>query len=110
MHTWDDGRVSLQSHDGHYLTAELDDSVQCKAVQSGEWERFTLEVREGAGVAFLSAHGKYLCAEAGGGGLVVADRVPGPTVPGEWEFFVSSVNFWDVTSPVTNPNMLTGVI
>ena len=58
VHTYDDGRVSLQSHDGHYLTAELDDSVQCKAVQSGEWERFTLEVREGAGVAFKSYHGK----------------------------------------------------
>jgi Fascin domain len=106
VHTWEDGRVSLQAHDGHFLTATLEDTVECRAVVAAEWERFTIEIRD-VGVAFLSAHGRYLCAEGGGGGLVVADRVPGPTVPGEWEFFASSVDFW--TPPRDkNPNRLEG--
>ena len=108
VRTHDDGRVSLQAYDGHYLTAELDDTVRARAVVSGEWERFTIEVRD-VGVAFLSFHGKYLCAEGGGGGLLVADRVPGPTVPGEWEFFASTVDFWTpAPAPITNPNYLAG--
>jgi len=104
--TWHDGRVALQASDGHYLTAESDDRVRARAAAIGDWELFAIEVRD-VGVAFLSHHGKYLCAENGGGGLVVADRVPGPTVPGEWEFFASSVDFW---SPPTalNPNYLAG--
>jgi len=110
IHTHDDGRVSLQAHDGRYLTAELDNTVGCRAVESGEWERFAIETRD-VGVAFLSAHGKYLCAEGGGGGPVVADRVPGATVPGEWEFFASAVDFWTPpTPPNTNLNRLHGAI
>lgn len=110
VHTYDDGRVSLQAHDGRYLTAELDGTVQAKATESGEWERFTIEVRD-VGVAFLSAHGKYLCAEGGGGGPLVADRVPGPTVPGEWEFFFSAANFWQPDTPAaSNPNFLQGAV
>jgi len=108
VHTYDDGRVALQAHDGHYLTAELDDTVRARALESGEWERFTYEVRD-VGVALLSCHGKYLCAEGGGGALVVADRVPGPTVPGEWEFFASSTPFW-IPPPPPNPNHLTGAL
>jgi hypothetical protein len=107
VHTFEDGRVALQAASGHYLTAELDDSVLARAEAAGEWERFTIEIRD-VGVAFLSAHGKYLCAELGGGGVVVADRVPGPTIPGEWEFFASSTDFW--TRPDPNPNRLVGTL
>jgi hypothetical protein len=109
VHTYDDGRVSLQSHDGHYLTAELDGTVVVRATQSGEWERFTIEIRD-VGVAFLSFHSRYLCAELGGGGAVICDRVPGPTVPGEWEFFASSADFWTNDPAATNPNILRGVL
>src|SRR4029453_19414014 len=52
VHTYDDGRVSLQAHDGRYLTAALDDSVIVQATESGEWERFTIEVR-GVGGGFF---------------------------------------------------------
>jgi Fascin domain len=109
VRTYEDGRVALQAHDGHYLTAELDGSVRARAIDAGEWERFTYELRD-VGVAFLSAHGKYLCAPEGGGGLITCDR-PLPdqdpaNVPGEWEFFVSSADFW--TPPVTNPNLIIG--
>lgn len=108
VHTYDDGRVSLQAHDGHFLTAELDDTVRARALESGDWERFTYEVRD-VGVAFLSHHGKYLCAEGGGGREVIANRVPGPTVPGEWEFFASSAEWW-TPAPPANPNRLAGAL
>jgi len=108
IRTWEDGRVSLQAHDGHYVTAELDGTCRVRAVDPNEWERFTIEIRD-VGVAFKSAHGKYLCAEGGGGGVVVCDRVPGPTVPGEWEFFASSVDFWTPAAD-PNPNRLTGLV
>jgi hypothetical protein len=112
VRTWEDGRVSLQSYDGHYLTAELDGTARVRAVDPNEWERFTIEVRD-VGVAFKSAHGKYLCALDGGGGDVTCDRpleAQDPaTVPGEWEFFASSVDFWTAPGPA-NPNMLAGVV
>jgi hypothetical protein len=93
--------VSLQAHDGHYLTAELDGTAQCRATEVNAWERFTMEVRDGA-VAFRSAHDRYLCAEGGGGTVLVADRVPGPTIPGEWEFFRPSVEFWRPAQPIVD--------
>ena len=93
VHTYDDGRVSLQAHDGHFLTAELDDTVRARATESGEWERFTFEVRD-VGVAFLSFHGKYLCAEGGRGGSPVADRVPRPPPPGGWGLLAAAGHPW----------------
>lgn len=109
IHTYDDGRVSLQAMNGKYLCAEPDGTVICDRDESGEYERFTIEVRD-VGVAFLSFHGKYLCALYGGGAGVTCDR-PLPdqdpaTVPGEWEFFASAVDFWTPAS--SNPNRLIG--
>lgn len=108
VHTYDDGRVSLQASNGMFLCAEPDGRVIVNRPESGEYERFTYELRD-VGVAFKSVHGNYLCAPNDGVGLVVADRVPGPTVPGEWEFLRSSVDFW--TPPQDpNPNRLAGVL
>jgi hypothetical protein len=113
VHTHDDGRVSLQASNGMYLCAELDGTVIADRRESGEWERFAIETRD-VGVAFKSAHGKYLCAENGGGGFVTCNR-PRPdqdpsTVPGAWEFFMSAVDFWTPPQPpaILNPNTLQG--
>jgi hypothetical protein len=111
VHTWDDGRVSLQATSGHFLCAEPDGTVIANRHEAGEYERFTIEVRD-VGVAFLSYHHKWLCANEGGGGLVTCDRPlpdqdPG-TVPGEWEFFASTVDFWTKPPAQVNPNYLAG--
>jgi hypothetical protein len=107
--TYDDGRVSLQAHDGRYLTAELDGSVAVRATESGDWERFVFEVRD-VGVAFRSFHGTYLQAPNGGGDQPVRCVGDDPNLPGEWEFFVSSADFWTVTPGLTNPNRLSGAL
>lgn len=111
VHTYDDGRVSLQAAStGLFLCAEPDGKVLVNRTQSGEYERFTYEVREGAGVAFRSFHGTYLQATQGGGNpLPVRCVGDDPLLPGEWEFFVSSVEFWTKPKP-TNPNFLSGDI
>ena len=57
--TWDDGRVSLQASGGPFLTAVPDGTVEVRATEANEWERFDIEVRD-VGVAFLSSHGTYL--------------------------------------------------
>lgn len=102
----DGTHVALQAHNGMYVAAELDGGVSVDRAGVGPWE--TWEWRPYAhGVVFVSHHGKYLCAEDGGGGLVVANRpLPGQdpaTVPGAWEVFMPSANWWD-----TNPNALAG--
>lgn len=108
VHILDDGCVALQSHDGHFLTAVPDGTVEVRATEANEWERFEIEIRD-VGVAFKSAHGTYLHPPYGGGTnhpmRVVGDD---PNLPGEWEFFVSSVDFW--TPVVTNPNLLLGTL
>jgi len=96
----DDGTVSLQSFDGHYLTAEIDGTVAARATSSGEWERYVIEVRDDAIVAFKTHHGTYLQAPEGGGPKIRVVQVDGdPPRPGEWEFFASSANFWTTTPP-----------
>lgn len=109
VHTYDDGRVSLQADNGQYLTAEVDGlTVQVRALVSGEWERFTFEVRDDAIVAFKTVHGTYLQAPGGGGAGPMRQVGGDPNLPGEWEFFASGTKFW--TSPVTNRNALAGEI
>ena len=106
VHTYDDGRVSLQASDGHFLCAEPDGKVVINRSQSGEYERFTIEVRD-VGVAFKSYHNTYLQAPEGGGTPALVRCVgDDPTLPGVWEFFASSVPFWE--SGGSNPNRLTG--
>jgi hypothetical protein len=106
----DDGTVSLQAQDGHYLTAEIDGTVACRADVSGEWERYEIEVRDDAIVCFKSHHGTYLQAPEGGGPKIRLVQVDDdPPRPGEWEFFASSEKFW-APPPVLNPNYLAGVL
>lgn len=103
VHTYDDGRVSLQASNGQYLCAEPDGTVVVNRESSGEYERFTIEVRD-VGVCFRTFHGGYLQAPEGGGTDAWVRSVPAdPTRPGEWEFFASSVAFWDVTPPLARP-------
>jgi len=107
VHTYDDGRVSLQASDGHFLCAEPDGKVVINRSQSGEYERFTIEVRD-VGVAFKSYHNTYLQAPEGGGTPALVRCVgDDPTLPGVWEFFASSVPFWE-SGGSNNPNRLTG--
>jgi hypothetical protein len=110
VETHDDGRVSLQAHDGRYLTAELDGSVVVRGTEAAEWERFEIETRD-VGVCFKSAHGTYLQAREGGGTEQPVRCVGtdvNPDLPGEWEFFASSVKWWE---PVAiNPNFLVGTL
>lgn len=106
VHTYDDGRVSLQAHNGLYLCAEPDGTVIVNRVESGEYERFTCEVRD-VGVAFKSYRG-YLQAPQGGGTAEPVRCVgDDPTLPGVWEFFVSSADWWTPAQPV-HPDPLVG--
>jgi hypothetical protein len=102
VHHYDDGRVSLQAHDGTYMTAEVDGvTVNIRATQSGEWERFTIEVRDDAIVCFKTFHGTYLQAPLGGGANSRICQVPDvETTPGEWEFFAANPKFWVPATPV----------
>jgi hypothetical protein len=76
---------TLQSVHGRFLCAELDGRVVADRVDAGPWEAWRL-VQAGGGVAFVSHHGLYLCAEGGGGSVVVANR----TAVGAWEVFIPS--------------------
>lgn len=76
---------TLRSAHGGYLCAEPDGRVIADRAESGPWEAWRL-VQAGGGVAFVSHHGRYLCAEGGGGGAVVADR----EAAGAWETFTPS--------------------
>ena len=105
----DDNTISLQTHDGSFLTAELDrKTVVARATQSGEWERYTYEVRDDKIVAFKTHHGTYLQATGGGGaGSVLVQVGDDPNLPGEWEFFTASEKFWTPAVPA-NPNFIKG--
>ena len=106
VETWDDGRVSLKAHNGQYLAVEPDGTVIANRDASGEYERFTFEVRD-VGVAFKTFHGTYLQAPNGGGpGSQLRAVGDDPNLPGEWEFFGSTGDFW--TPVIGNPNFLVG--
>jgi hypothetical protein len=99
VHTYDDGRVSLQAHSGEYVCAEPDGSVIANRAVSGEWERFEIEVRDNSIVAFKTAHGTYLQAPQGGGANLHLVHAISPTMPGEWEFFRAGTRFWETGPP-----------
>ena len=77
--------VTLRCHDGvHYVCAELDGTMNATRTAAGPWETFGVVAGELPHTNGLqSHHGKFVCAEEGGGGILVAnrDRV------GPWESF-----------------------
>lgn len=91
---WNGGRlqsgdeVSLQSHDGRYLTVERGSAgrVFAREATPGRLERFTLHkiggdgaIAPGDSIAFETQTGLYLGAEVGGRGTIRAVRpAPGP--------------------------------
>ncbi len=78
------GYVALKSDKGYYLSA-LDDeeSINVKGTDIGERQKFKLIELDSGKVALKTYYDKYVCAEDGGGGIVVANR----TKIGEWESF-----------------------
>lgn len=99
--TWDVepqgiGLVALRSAHDRYLCAELDGSVVANREVIGAWEVWRVVPVVG-GIAFCSAHGRYLVAEDGGGGLVQANR----EAAGPWETFKAS-------DPVEEPGPIVG--
>jgi len=80
--------VSLQSHDGLYLSVEQGDGgrLLARASAAGRQERFVIRkiggtgtIEPGDGVAFETPSGRFLGAEVGGRGVVRALRpAPGP--------------------------------
>ena len=81
--------MSLQSHDGRYLTAERGSGgrVFAREATPGRLERFTIHEIGGDGaivpgdsIAFETRTGLYLGAEVGGRGTIRALRpAPGPS-------------------------------
>jgi hypothetical protein len=74
--------VRLRTWSGrHYLIAYPNGALDAKSTNPGAWEVFTLErragggaVREGDAIGLRSAHGMWVVAEGGGGGIVNANR------------------------------------
>ena len=85
--------LSLRTDNGHYLCAETGGGRELIAnrTTTGPWESFAVERADqmsaplmgGDRIMLRTANGQYLCAENGGGGEVVANRV----TAGPWETF-----------------------
>lgn len=79
VYVWDDGKISLQNYrTNHWLCAEPSGKAICDRAQPDIWEQWRLH-GVGGRVAFLSHHGRWLCAQPPGqdtqyGGEVIADR------------------------------------
>jgi hypothetical protein len=81
--------INLAARDGRWVSADRNQGCLLVANRASawswspwSWELFTLE-HYGDRVALRGSHGRYACAEGGGGGLVRADRV----APAAWELF-----------------------
>lgn len=79
------------SLNGKFMSAEVDGMVHVNRTAQGAWETWTVEPRGTNQIALKSDHGKYLCAEGGGGGIVIANR----DEVGAWETF-------SINGPLTN--------
>ena len=78
------GYVAVKSDEGYYLSASDDEeSLHVEATEVGKRQKFKLVELDNKKVALKTYYDKYVCAENGGGGKVVADR----TKIGEWESF-----------------------
>lgn len=85
--------MSLRTENGHYLCAEAGGGREVIANRTtvGPWETFTIgpsdqtsrALMSGDRVTLRTVNGQFLCAENGGGGEVVANRV----TAGPWETF-----------------------
>lgn len=78
-------KIALHASTG-WITAELGGDevagrVTANRAEIGSWETFTVHQRNGGLIALESVNGYFLCAEQGGGGLVVCNR---PKI-GTWE-------------------------
>lgn len=67
-------RVSLRSHNGHYVVAEGGGGRELlvNRPQVGSWEKFTVIHLGDARVALRASNGQYVTAEGGGGGMLYA--------------------------------------
>lgn len=78
------GYVAIKSSEGYYLSADKDEeSINVEDTEVGNRQKFELIELKNKKVALKTYYDKYVCAEDGGGGKVVADR----TKVGEWESF-----------------------
>ncbi len=76
--------IAIKSHEGYYLSASDDEkSLNVKDTEIGKRQKFKLVELDDNKIALKTCYDKYVCAENGGGGKVVADR----TKTGEWESF-----------------------
>ena len=77
--------LTFRTHDGvHYICAELDGTLVADRTAAGVWETFAVVPGEGPGTSGLQTHhGRFWCAEEGGGGKLVANRAR----VGPWESF-----------------------
>jgi hypothetical protein len=83
------GGVNLAARDGRWVSADRNQGCLLVADRASawswspwSWELFRLEPH-GDRVALLASHGRYACAEGGGGGFIRADR----PAPAAWEQF-----------------------
>nr|WP_312579402.1 stalk domain-containing protein [Sedimentibacter sp.] len=78
------GYVAVKSYEGYYLGASDDEeSLNLEETEIGKRQKFKLVELDNNKIALETYYDKYVCAEEGGGGKVVADR----TKIGEWESF-----------------------
>lgn len=78
------GYVALKSDGGYYLSASDDEvNLNVKSTEVGKREKFKLIELDNKKFALKTYYDKYVCAENGGGGKVLADR----TKIGKWESF-----------------------
>lgn len=76
--------VAVKSDEGYYLSASDDEkSLNVEGTEIGKRQKFKLIELDNKKFALKTYYDKYVCAENGGGGNVVADR----TKVGEWESF-----------------------
>lgn len=83
----DGNKLTFKSAHGKYCAAEPDGVFVCNRDAVNAWEKFEPVAGDG-GVGFKSAHGTFLVAEGGGGGVVRVDREY--RSPGPWETFATS--------------------
>jgi hypothetical protein len=74
-------RAALQAVNGQFVYAEPGGRVVAAGPAIGGWEPFTIELFSFSW--WRSAHGRFLCAEGGGGRELVANR----DIPDTWERF-----------------------